>query len=292
MQHWLDHPVEEMDYRKAVRRLSWWEITIAADLPRDFEDVPNLADRLRGALGRALHRQAARPETGWLARVPTPYEMLFGEAFTCAGKVVPRPFVIAAECGKGKLTAKLRLAGIAGSSVEPVCEALQEALERGIAIRHGGRLRVALTAQSATMAFHRGFSLPATGNHLSIRLLTPLVVRHGSRASGSLASLPHSMFRRLQGLARWDGFSVKEPEINFKDHLNCLDTTLEGFSASNERRHSSEHGSNGMPVRGFTGIWRIAGNIEPLAPLFAAAAAFHAGGETALGFGRMEVLRY
>lgn len=291
LEGYLLHPVEYVSVAYAMQRIPWCDVTVAAERPRDFEEIPDLPDRVRGALGRALERSAAlHPSTSWLARQPDTWTLLFGKPISLSRERAPRPFVVQTDVLRRAIAIRVRLIGLAAFRSREIADALKSALQLGIAIKNGARLRLPLKTQLVSEEWNVGLhSLPAS-NFVTLKCVTPLVLRRGDSISGSLSSLPMLIFRRFHGLARWAGMDIAMPStpIN-REFTKCL-RPPDDLQLVQWRRRSSNPTMRDTLVSGFLGKLVLEGNLEPLMPYFGIANAFHAGGQAALGFGRLEVI--
>ena len=108
--------------------------------PRDLEDHPDLAMRIRGALGRTLKQLCDLPQ----AR-PDPFGRPDAFLTLYNTSKAGRPMQVAVDVKAGTLTVSVGLFGGAGFHLPRVEEALVLALSQGVALRHGGRMRAVFT---------------------------------------------------------------------------------------------------------------------------------------------------
>lgn len=260
--------------------LHWTDVTICLDARPLMEDLPDLADRFRGALGRALERLEGGEEA---------WNLLFGPQLASQEGAVVRPYLIRAHRTGPEIQCVVRLFGFADCWTSEIEAALVDAAEVGIALKMNGKQRLSLHPQEV-----RRRSLywpPPTGTYrqFSVRLLTPLILRHGAHVSGTLDSLPVAIARRLLGIARWCDVSV---EMNLRSklqatawHIEDLDVVPTGW-----RRHSSTH-PDGQAHTGYVGVMRLADVTDIGWLMIQSAEVFHAGGGATSGYGQIMVNR-
>ena len=130
---------------------------------------------------------------------------------------------------------------------------------------------------------------PVTGAAV-LRLWTPLVIRRGQSQIGTLTTLPLNLWNRLRSAARWLDAAPEEPTAAVRAAAAKVLLTGENLMSVEMRRYSRTTGPNPSLHNGWLGRIGLEGEVASLWPLLCFGAFFHAGGSTALGFGRYELI--
>lgn len=289
----LNAPVAALTTAEAIQNWRWADISLRCDRPKDLESGHDLADRIRGAWGRALG--AVRPrELGQriLGGRVTAWDLFFGRPLRAAPLPSSRPYVIEVESGARHLDLRLRLIGLAAYYCGVAEETLVAALEGGIALHQGGRQRRPLPVLRRQVLQRVGFPPVAEGEQVKLELLTPLVLRREGTMIASLASLPGNLLARLRSLARWQDFDLVRPAIDLNQAWSSLQPFASTLAVESWPRHSRSSGARAMPIRGLVGSISYHGNLTPFRELLAFGLRFHAGSAAAHGMGRFSVIVY
>ena len=263
-------------------------LTARCDLPSDFEDLPDLPDRLRGALGNALERQQASSSTGWLSLVPSLHDMIFGPGIKHGSRTLSRPFALHVNISGKMLEIVIHLTGIAASHVASAEKALRDSLQSGIAIKHHSKHRVIVNCHAIHTTWQHALELENLRREIRLVHKTPMRIRSGQSLSYANDKVIPTILRRCNDLALWNGISIDEDirrlvglaqNIRIDDQRNIVTPW---------RRFSRNSGPAGQWKQGLTGHLILRGELQPFAPAFALAALFNAGSETSQGFGRVE----
>lgn len=257
------------------------ELRIIARRPPDLENHPDLALRLRGALGRKLY---GAPPSVRLGASRDAFADLFGEDPVHE----TRPMTIDADVYSGLVTIDLRLFGDARVHLPVVCDAMLVALQDGVSLRPGGR-RVPIEVLDV---FARRIVPPwpiPDAREAIVMFITPMVLRAGGGLSTSHGALLTALARRVNGLARWAGI---EPNFNEKAARRAADeielTSLETIPVR-MTRWSRRNPGEPIPVSGFLGKVKLSGPLQAFTPYLTLARSTHIGSHAALGFGRVEI---
>ena len=282
----LAAPRRRLSALDAMRDFLFTDIVADVSLPRLFEDPPDLADRVRGAWGRALERIASAGGPR-LAGSPSAWAVFFGPPVGAPGLEPVRPYVVRVDRHGHAMRVTLRLFGFADCWLADAQTALHEALAGGIALRHRGRVRIRLPPERAMIGRQWGIEVDSAARRLKLRFEEPLVMRSGHYASGGLDRLPDGLERRLSALCRWQDIDVASASAG---------TRGEGFAVLSDslrqcgwRRYSSNQ-TAGHPVRGLIGDAVLDGLNPWSSSLIQSATHLHAGSGCAFGLGRIAVL--
>ncbi|NYS26048.1 CRISPR system precrRNA processing endoribonuclease RAMP protein Cas6 [Rhodobacteraceae bacterium 2376] len=260
--------------------IEWARVQVSATSPEPLRDSVTLPDRIRGALGRALADHKTHRDAAALHRI------LFGAVAQDGSSL--RPFTIQCDSRGGRTEVTLNLLGGAASLLDAAGAGLVAALQGGIRVAPNNKRRALLQCEDPVFERHVGFTPcgPGSATRLHIRLVTPLLLRHGRHGvAGSLDPLPHVIARRLHWLSRlWTdtGVDVTSPGP-LSQGLRVHEARLHPV---NYQRYSRTH-PEGMQFVMLGGSIVFIGNPMPFMPLLAFAEVFHAGSMTAQGAGRL-----
>ncbi|WP_237152172.1 hypothetical protein [Oryzibacter oryziterrae] len=242
-----------------------------------MEDLPDLADRFRGALGRALERLSPQTDDAW--------QLLFGSQLPLVNGAIVRPYAIRAHREKGQIICLVRLFGFADCWTDEVSHALVEAAQTGIALRMHGMHRVPLPVLSVKRALSYWQEPKTTARVIDVRFATPLIIRHKARVSGVLDSLYVACVRRVAGIARWCDVAPDTAlqKVMMEQAWRTEDVDLHPVGWT---RHSSTH-PQGRATTGLIGRARISKLNATNISILRASEIFHAGGGATSGNGEM-----
>ncbi|WP_316164551.1 MULTISPECIES: CRISPR system precrRNA processing endoribonuclease RAMP protein Cas6 [unclassified Bradyrhizobium] len=277
--HRLAHPHRVVDISEALARWSWTDVILIGRLPPQFEEPPDLPDRIRGALGRQLEaRQAASPRT------VSAWQVCFAPR---RGPAAIRPFVIRCDRRGGRVAIVLRLIGFASHWSAECAEALAEALKGGIALKSRARLRVPIDIELIRIRARRGIGCDRAPISATLQFVTPLAIRRGRAVVGDLTMLPLNLHNRMAALARWQDWSLAPPSDDLLAACRRLSYTNEELGAEAWSRFSSSTQLAPLHMRGIVGRTIVSGPVAQVWPLLRFGEYFHAGSECALGLGRL-----
>ncbi len=259
---------------------------------------------LRGALGDALmdgasaEARAGRP-CPW--RPPCALDVLWGETGTVRrGVPIPRPFVVRVdEPAPGGLRITLSLFGFATDWMEDAAAALVRALRHGVGMGpDGARLplepgrRVIRTPGPPPLPTVRAAG--ADEATLSVRILTPLILRRKSTPVLDPLALLTSLSRRAEGFARWHDTALMVDGEALARAAAALTLEADGLAPPTTwSRTSARQPGRRIPASGVVGRLTLRGPgaaLTAVAPLLALGGRVGAGGHAAQGQGRFEVL--
>jgi hypothetical protein len=285
------HPLE---FPRHLAKLEWqdlasvWRRTlfeVQVHRPTGFAHAASMPHRLRGAFGHALLR--IKSAEGAELR-----EALFGESVAWRSRTgLPRPFLIECDEGTDKLLLRLVLFGIADQWRDAAFGAFFDAVEQGVAMDdRPGSLRRPLEILGASWTRTEGVRAIQAGLSARLRFLTPLQLGPRHTLGLRYADIIVSLAERAAGLAVWQGFEV-EPELGrWRDIAKTLVFNDDGLRPVVWERRSGAQGGKLIPMAGLSGSLDILRPPEVIMPLLALGETMHAGGGTALGLGRYEVL--
>jgi len=253
--------------------------------PAPLELGVDLADRLRGALGRALDDLRAAGDEGASAL----FELAFagGER---ADRARVRPFVLAVEPEGAELVVQASLFGWHRRWMQTLRRALEAAFARGIAVRPGHRHRVPWPPGEAQLRWINEVRLAPPGDELVLDFRAPLVLRRRGGLSGRVLGTVDSVVRRLQGLAPTMGLELEIDGEAWHWSLRNLAFDDSDLRPVSWDRFSARDARVRQPGRGLVGRLRLAGDVALVAPLLTMGQLSHAGGRASLGYGRYRLL--
>jgi hypothetical protein len=279
----------------------WRHVTITADadLPTDFDDGPGLPARVRGALGWAL---VDRRATGADARHgrPAAHDVLFGAHGTWApGLTVPKPYVLACRVAGVRLSVGITLFGFAVAWAGEVTAALLAALDRGIALGPGLRVRASIRPDSVAVSRREGVAVPPLLADPALRGLptaslvfrTPAEVRRGDGLLTDGPALMGSLANRISGLARWQDLRVVDDFAGLARVWAAASYGTDRLRPAGWSRHTSTRPGVPIDMRGVIGPLDVSGPVDRLMPLLAIGETCHLGSQAALGLGRYDLAR-
>jgi hypothetical protein len=263
------------------------EIRVICLRPPGLEDHPDLAVRIRGALGRKLmplggpvqHRHDPFDR-------PAPYPYLYGSG------AVARPFTIDCDVVGQQVIVDLRLFGDARIWADQVRDALLSALEDGIAVRAESRIRYAITPIDCMMRRKAADLPPAEVRSVHLTFLTPVAVRDGSRLTASPAAYLWAAVTRTRDLAPWLGARVVARWDDLRAAVDDIAVVSNDVIPVRFRRWSQRQRDKNIPMMGFMGSVRLSGRLTEFAPFLSIANETHIGSHAALGFGRISAALY
>lgn len=259
--------------------LHWTDLSAKFDARPLLEEMPDLADRFRGALGRALERIGPDGETAWA--------LLYGTQIQAENGVVTRPYLIRAHRIGNEINLLVRLFGFADCWSREIMSAMEETGSHGIALRMHGKLRVTLPLVSTTMQGHFWQPTEAYSRRLQIKAITPLILRHRQSLHGGLDTLHQSCIRRLVGIANWCDVLPDDAALEQLDTHSWAITDQDLYPVSWVRR-SSNH-PDGRQHAGVMGQFAVDGLTPISRDLLTTAELFGAGGGTTSGNGELRI---
>lgn len=286
-------PATRVDVETLCRLWRWDEATVICDRPSDLEDYPDLALRVRGAMGRLLRERALSPRRADPWGRSSAWETLYLlEPPRRDGFEVARPFVVRVDVFGDRVVAAVRLFGWAGLHVEDVAEALWNALAGGVSLRAGGRIRVPFLPRDVTVSRSEGVEFHHAPGRAELLFDTATVIRRGHVLTVDPASIPMAAVRRAASLAPWMELGLDHDEAALREACDDADYDMGGVTAASWTRFSIRRPDAPIPVYAFRGRVRMAGRIGTLAPYLALAETCGLGSHAALGFGRVRAVLY
>lgn len=290
----LAAPAGETDIGGFAGAIRFCDIVFDCARPHDFEDVPELPDRLRGAWGRAIERRMGGcAEPGEDDQLALLQAACFGASPPGAPARLARPYVVQTDAPPGRIVVRLRLFGLASQWWREAGDTLADALGGGIAVRRGGQVRTRFAIGTRTVQWGFGNNRSVEGvDAIDLFFRTPVCLLRGGAVIASMQSLPVFMYERLKGLARWQALRLKLPQWRLDQALEGVDIVGSDLNWQAWPRHSATTGPRAMPARGYVGSVRFHGNVAKLALLARPVALTHIGANTAMGYGRIECSVY
>jgi CRISPR-associated endoribonuclease Cas6 len=257
---------------------------------------PDLAQRVRGALGNALETLCQMPP----ARLDpfdraSAHDLLYfwtsPQVDTCFETTeVAVPMVIRADIIGNAVTIIVRLFGQARVH-HPIVEAAAiMALNGGVSLRNHG-IRVAFPVQHVEWSCFDGanYDWPEQASSVLLRYRTPVIIRAGKELRLEPEAVMRSAMRRVVALVPWMGFSL---DANAGALETCIDRLNYELDIHPEHwtRYTSRARDEAIEVYGFGGSMRVNGALDLVLPYLAIAHFSSLGGECASGFGAIEIV--
>jgi CRISPR-associated endoribonuclease Cas6 len=288
----LGDPVRDIGLSEMMRLWRQDEITVSCRRPHDLEDHPDLAIRLRGALGQALARQGS-PVHGRSDPFnrPRAFDVLFGDAVAPSGQLAGRPMAVAADVIGDRIEITVRLFGSAGFWINQVRDGLLDALRQGVSLRPDSRVRIPFEVLGSEQ--HRAGLRDDTPDCRSATLMfrTPLVIRAGGRLSERQGALVRSTARRIASLAKWHGVRLQFDDERIEHGIARMESEDE-LTMVQFWRNSRRQPGRPIPVKGKIGRIGLSKISHELVCLFHIGSFTHTGSHAALGFGRFDLALY
>lgn len=317
-------PMSKITVRELQQLWQHDDIELVCHRPRDLEEAPDLAQRVRGALGNVLeeicHFSPRRQDP---FDRETAYELLFSwpNPLVDTGygrREIAVPFVILADLIGKEVHIIVRLFGGAGVHLRWVWQAAIDALQAGVSLRRGAG-KVPFEVVSSRWVRFDGASRDWLENagEATIRLLTPIIIRSAatkpgaSRGAGAspqtvpprkhtpqrLRLEPQAVFRsavaRAFALAPWMGFNLSADVTVLEDAIaNLVYPSAVEIHPEEWVRFSKRGGHEPIPVHAYGGTIAVAGNLGLLVPYLELAELGSLGASCASGFGRMKFIPY
>lgn len=270
------------------------EVRVVCRRPSGLEHHPDLAMRIRGALGRQL-AVAGAPVAGRFDPFGRQgaFDLLYSQSRgpESSGEQA-RPMAIDADVVGEHVIVEARLFGRAGFWIEQVRDGLLAALQNGVSLRLGGKTHVSFEILDC---LQRRFvpEIPIkTGREAVLAFRTPVRVRAGERTRRDPLAILWSAVTRVRGLAAWQEAELVLDELQLRAEAARLTFDDEDLTPMNFRRHSIRQGNVAIPVSGSIGKLVARGRLEGLTPFLTLGQYTHIGSHAALGFGRYDFAIY
>lgn len=274
------------------------DIIIQCKRPQGLEDQPDLAQRIRGAIGNALELLCSLPPLR-----PDPFdrenahELLYfwhsPTADTCFGVTeIAVPMVIRATMTARSIDFVIRLFGRAGIHRPMVEAAALNAVAGGVSLRnHAIRVPFPVTGLSWRKFDGGAHRWPSRATTAQIRYITPVIIRSIDRLRLDPEAVLKSSLRRIAALSPWMGFALQADAAALNqaiDHVHCaLDIHPEQWVRTSRRTPGES-----IKTYGFGGGMRISGNLDPIMPYLTLGEFGSIGGECASGYGAYTMVPY
>jgi hypothetical protein len=262
-------------------------LRVLCQRPSLLEDHPELPLRLRGAFGRALAAQPVRHSRAGGERARA-YDVMFEPlAQRHGGIAIAKPFVIRAWTEATWLVVELRLFGDGAAWLPDCARALVAALEGGVSLKAGSRLRTPLVVVDVLRKRETGLdaigaSAPTVA---TLTFRTPVAVRSGGRVAGDPAAILRAIPRRIATMARWQMVELDEDWAALAAGIETIALDDRDLVRYRWSRHSLRGGDAAIPMAGHLGALHIEGRLQRLAPYLRLAAGANIGSHASLGLG-------
>ncbi|WP_414897032.1 CRISPR system precrRNA processing endoribonuclease RAMP protein Cas6 [Rhodovulum sp. YEN HP10] len=257
----------------------------AAGLVRD----PAHIGKIRGALGEALRESASPAVRAGLPCTFSPpcayAELWFPEGEIRPGKPMPSPYVIEADTEGDGLRVTIKLVGRAGDYLGEVGDALIRGLRRGLS----GKRWIRLEPEARTYSETIGLADPGLTAQVSLRFLTPLLVRNSENGPHiEPGAVLRGMIHRADGMARHCGIEL---DADFPALLEAT-KAVEGVWTDVDVRdwtRGAVRQRRLVPMEGALGRLHLRGDLAPFSPFIALAEELHTGSRVQFGQGRFRI---
>ena len=282
----IDLPIQEFG-----RHIDALDIVADFERPRDFDDGPSLAGRIRGAWGEALRMSEKRPDPKWAKRrelfgLPSGYDLFFGPH--PKGKGWPsaraRPFLITSFKQSGQIELRLRLFGSARAWQAEALAALENALSGGVTIAPLARSRARITAKWRLEHVFRPQPL-VVEQDMVLHLLSPTAFERGKALAIEPAMIAGSLLSRIEGIAAWHGMTVRVDRTAIMQTWQHASPILEIDRLVAWQRMSSAQGGRLVDMCGAKGRLRLGALSADWRELLALAPLVHLGSHSTFGMG-------
>jgi hypothetical protein len=266
-------------------------VTVVGARPKGLQDFPELAVRVRGALGRVLHGfgppildrrdPAARPRA---------WDVLFEPMEAPGGRgAIAKPLVVRADVVGDCVVASEGLVGAAGFWRPDAAAALVGALEGGVAGWEDGRIKLPIACLEARHERIAGFLAPAYGvREARLTLRTPLRLRAGGALVAVGPSFLIAIVNRVARLAPWLHARLEVDWAMMHARAWEIEVETEDLLAYRWSR-GTQRSRTRVPMIGYLGRLVLRGALDPFVPFLQIAAAANAGSHAALGLGRFDL---
>jgi hypothetical protein len=262
------------------------EITVICTRPKALEDHPDLAYRVRGALGNVVHDMPPP-----VAHRFDPFDRpaAFATLYGDEGKDRIRPFFLVADVVGEQVIVTLRLFGDARIWAGQLAVALVETMMGGIAIRTGGRMRVVFDPVDMLQRGRTIEDKPQRASDVSLLFRTPVSVRKVAMLKTDGASIVKSAVTRVREMAPWLGLRIDADWNALHRHCERLATSTDAMFPVSQRWNSQRRPDNPATETGMMGPLRTAGDLDPILPFLRIGEATGIGSHTAFGLGRYDL---
>lgn len=286
-------PAMRVDVGVLMQLWRYDEAAVHFKRPASLEEAPDLPMRVRGAWGRQLlERTLGRPRRDPWGR-SSAWETLFAlDPPRNAEHEIGRPQTIHIDASREMMTARIRLFGWAGLYVDDALAALWRALEGGVSLRAGGRMRAAFQPIGAARTRFEGVAGPVGLRHGRIIFESPAVVRRGRRLALDPTSILMSSVKRAASLAPWLELGLAHDAAELREACEALSFDMSALLPARWTRWSQRQPDAPIPVNAVTGSMSFHGDLDPIAPYLRLAETCGLGSHAALGFGRVRVVLY
>ena len=269
------------------------DIVVQCISPSGLEDQPDLAQRIRGAIGNVLEMLCAARAVDCTDE--TAHELLYfwhsPKAPSCFGQVeLAVPMIVHAEMSSDTVTFMIRLFGRATIHAPIVAAATIEALASGVSLRTRA-IRVPFPVVTAERHHFDGgaHDWSVSGSSALLRYRSALIIRRGNRLRLDPQAVVHSCLRRVAALAPWMGFALDANAGALGAAIDALHYEPSIYPIQWSRTSRRDPGK-AIDVFAYGGAMRITGALEQLLAYLCLAEFAAVGGQCASGFGSVEVI--
>lgn len=283
LRHALGNPAASVDSATLVALFRIETVRVEAARPLDFQDFPDLAVRVRGAMGTMLYRMGPPPPARAGGSVSLRAWDVVMEPFTPAAA---KPSTVFASAEGNRVIAGVNLIGHAAFWRPDIEAALVAAFDAGMKLNGEGQVLARLPVLGCVTTVSGGFDLPAVACRSALLCFTsPVRLRAGGSTLISGPSFLIALANRVKNLGMWLGLKLEEDWPSLHRAAWAIETDCAALTPYRWDR-GSRRAKGRIPVLGFLGTMRLSGNLDRFVPYLLIGEAMNAGSHAALGLGR------
>lgn len=288
----LARPLLRLSARELAEIWTHDDVVARVVLPPDFEELPDLNIRLRGAFMRVLcDLSGDSPQRLDPFGRPTAWDVLDRyQPPIVDGLRIARPVLLHSRVAGTGLEVRVRLFGHARWWRPHVALALRLALEGGVRLKSKG-VRVPLPVVDQAWQRFDGVAVSEGAPGLAIlRFLSPVLVRRGHRMVADPVAILMGAVRRVAALAPWMDVKLDHDPGGLRECAHSLKADMDRAIPGRFLTFSMRQPRDAIPVSALFGEIRYAGTLAPFLPYLVLAEHTGIGSTAAKGLGQVDVI--